>query len=161
MAETGAARETGSDGASVKYQTFSLDFINNGGITYPTNPALHDLVVEWCKKNLAIFPDFTKHAKTFVAATCDDNGKIVSIEGITWAVNSIDFPGFRYLHPWAAKALIDRSRDWLEANGIPPGSKVMVHVDPNEAPEQKCEDPQRWLEYIKAQPANRWEFPLW
>lgn len=144
----------------MRHEVFSLDFRREGAISYPADPALHLLVVQWAKNNLSEMPPFADFMKVWVACQTDDAGKAVAVEGVLWSAQCIDFPGFRYKTPWAAKALIDRARSFLDDNGAR-GSDVFVHVSSTEGPEQKCSAWQDWITYTGAVPADRFKIRVW
>lgn len=144
----------------MRHEVFSLDFRREGAISYPANPELHRLVVQYAAKNLAAMPPLADFMKVWVACETDDSGTPIAVEGLLWSAQVIDFPGFRYRTPWAAKALIDRARSFLDDNGAR-GSDVFVHVSSTEGPEQKCEQWQDWINYTGAVPADRYRIRVW
>lgn len=144
----------------MKHQVFSLDFRREGGIAYPANPKLHKLVIEWAGVNLAKMPNLSDYLKVWAACMTDDAGEPVNVEGLLWGQQIIDFPGFRYLTPWAAKALIDRARDYLDDAGLR-GFDVLVHISTTEEPGQKCPEWADWTKYAGAVPADRFKIKVW
>jgi hypothetical protein len=117
------------------------------------------MLIKWADSNLAKLPNFADFPKTWIACELDDAGKPVKIEGVLWMVQVVDFPGFRYISSWAAKALKDRANDYLHDQGMR-GCEVFVHIPENEPDEQRCPEWQEWLKAFGAVPADRYKITV-
>ena len=69
-------------------RAISLDFNRAPGYAMPCDRQLHQLAVEFAKKELAAIPDYSSFARVWVAAEIGAEDKPVSIEGALTPITS-------------------------------------------------------------------------
>lgn len=142
----------------MKIEVIPIDFMGQGALLEPVHTELHDLAVEYCRKQLENGSELnlTKFQKVWVAV-CD--GQIVGITGFAWR---IDVPVFRVSGEQAVratKALTDRLRAYFQDQGCR-GQELFLHISSKEKPEQRC---MRWdesLAAVGATPADRFSVKI-
>lgn len=140
----------------MRIRVFALDFVGQGALLEPVNRKLHDLAVDYCRREIAGDVNLIDLRKVWVAATVEDNQPL-EVVGITGYVLKPDIPVFRVSGDEAARAtklLIDRVNGFFADNGAT-GSEVFIHISGKETPEQRCSKWQDSLTAVGAQPADR------
>jgi hypothetical protein len=138
-----------------------IDFLGQTPMFQPADAVLHDLAIEFCQKQLAEPVNLTKFQKVWAAVEMD-NGNPMQVIGVAGWINKIDIPLFRASGSDSVKAstlLIDRMRSYFQDQGCR-GAEAFIHISTKETPEQKCDEWQRLLEYVKAEPGDRWSVTI-
>lgn len=135
--------------------TFSLKFIEQGGIYYPRNPHLHALTVKFCEQNLSAPINLTDYENVLTTAIVDENNTPVEVTGICCRRVCYDFPVWRGTTQASMDLLIDRTKSNLDELGLR-GGEVFVHVADHEAPESRCPSWKKFLRKVRAEKASRW-----
>lgn len=111
----------------------------------PADTKLHDLAVEFCRRELKEDVNLSHLAKVWVAAEEDENHQPIRILGVFGYVLKPDVPLCRAIHPQALRLLAERYNNYLADNGAR-GKETFIHIARGEKPEQKC---QGWAETLK------------
>ena len=118
-----------------------LDFIGQLPMIVPADPALHDRVVEFCRRELKEEITLTDLAKVWVAQEQETK----EIRGVFGYVLVPDVPLCRATDETALRMLADRYNDFLADNGAR-GKHTFIHVARNEKPECRCPG---WAEVLR------------
>lgn len=135
--------------------------MGEGALLQPKDQALHDLAVDYCKRELAEEINVARLQKCWVAVEMDGE-KYKAIHGICGYVLKIDIPVFRVSggHAVAAtKLLVDRMRAFFQDNGAR-GSEAFIHISSKETPEQRCHRWDESLRAVGAVPADRFSVKI-
>jgi hypothetical protein len=141
----------------VRIQVFPLDFMGQAPLWEPKDRNLHDLAIEYCKRELADEINFVKLNKVWVTAVVDEAGKPIEVTGITGYVLKVDIPVFRVSGNNAVrstKMLEDRLHAHFADQGMI-GQEVFLHISSKENPEQRCPNWEQSLIDAGATPADR------
>jgi len=146
----------------MRIHVFPLDWMGQPPLLEPRDKKLHDLAVDFCKRELAKQPDLSAFSKVWVAVEepeFDEDHKLISgtVLGMTGYVLKPDIPLFRVAGPNASRAtkmLTDRLHDYFADVGLR-GQEVFVHLSSKETPEQKCAGWQEGLAATEATLADR------
>ena len=124
-----------------------IDFLGQGALLEPRDAKLHDMAVEFCRRELqnGNEVDLSKFNKVWVSVEMDGE-TYVAIEGVTGWVNRIDIPVFRATTERAVNALADRINTFCGDNGCR-GQEIFIHISKREKPEQRCP---AWKESLMA-----------
>jgi hypothetical protein len=124
-----------------------IDFLGQGAMLEPRDVKLHDLAVEYCRKELQGGDelDLTKFNKVWVAVETDGES-YVQVHGLTGWINRIDIPVFRATSEEAVNALAERINTFCSDNGCR-GQEIFIHISKREKPEQRCP---AWKETLTA-----------
>lgn len=142
----------------MRIEVLPLDFLGQGALLEPADRKLHDLAVDYCRRELhgGDQINLAKFNKVWVSVAM--NGEEYSeVTGITGWVNRIDIPVFRVSGDNAVrstKMLIDRLRAFFTDQGAR-GHELFIHISSKETPEQRCTRWQESLASQKATPADR------
>ena len=142
----------------MRIEVIPLDFLGQGALLEPADRKLHDMAVDYCRRelqggdkiNLASF------SKCWVAVAMEGD-VYAEVVGITGYVMRIDLPMFRVSGDNAVRAtkmMIDRLRGFFQDQGAR-GHELFIHISSKESPEQRCA---RWTESLRSQnatPADR------
>lgn len=131
-----------------------LEFISQGGYTIPKDPELHRLAVLFVDQNFVDKPNLTDYAKVWLAVSVDEKEQPLAVRGMLGFQMRPDI-FVRFLDPQSLSKLYHRANDFFSDNGLR-GNEVLVYVNPDERPEQKCPDVAGSLAAVGAQPANRY-----
>ena len=132
-----------------------LDFSRDRGFAMPVDAELHRFAIDFAQKELAAIPNFSEFAKVWVAVESDADGKPTAVRGALGFTMRPDFTLCRFLDRTTFVTLYNRADAYMADNGAR-GSEVLVYVNQNEAPEQKCPQQLESLKAVKAVPADRW-----
>jgi hypothetical protein len=114
-----------------------LDFMGQGtAFITPADAELHDLVVDFCKRELTEEVNLTHLAKVWVAVEMDGE-KTKEIKGVMGYVLVPDVPLMRATTEDALRAMADRYNAFLADSGAL-GKFTFIHVTRGEKPEQRC-----------------------
>ena len=108
-----------------------LDFLGQGALLEPKDHELHDLAVDFCKREIVTEVDFLKMAKTWVAI---EDGKVLGVMGY---VLRPDIPVIRSTDERALSLMAERLQAFFADQGWR-GGEVFVHIAKAERPEQRC-----------------------
>lgn len=136
-------------------RAIALDFNRAGGYAMPADRALHQLAIEFAKKNLAAIPDYSSFARVWVAAEVSADEKPIAIEGALGFTMRPDFTLARFKNKQALVTLYHRANSYLADNGCR-DSEGLVYVSSTEAPEQRCPQQQESLAALGAVPGDRY-----
>lgn len=134
-----------------------LDFRPGPDGAVPVDQSLHELAVEYCRANLVEVPNFTMYQKTYVVAELDDAGEVLQIHTVSCGRPVFDIPVIRATGPFAKQCLAlvgDRWNSYLADRGFR-GEEVLIYIDAEEKPEQKCENQQGTIEAFNLKPSKR------
>lgn len=120
-----------------------LDFLGQGALLTPADPKLHDMVIDYCKRELTEEVNLSQLAKVWVAVEMDGD-EYKEVCGVFGYVLKPDVPLCRATKIEALRKLAQRYNDFLADNGAR-GKETTIHVARNEKPEQKCEG---WKEVL-------------
>jgi hypothetical protein len=142
----------------MRIEVIPIDFLGQGALLEPKDAALHDLAVDYCRRELQNGDklNLTQFNKVWVACVMEDS-KPVEVVGITGWVHRIDLPVFRVSGQNAVRAtkmLADRLHAFFQDQGCR-GQELFIHISSKETPEQRCE---KWQESLAAEgaiPADR------
>lgn len=126
-------------------RVYPLDFLGQGAMLTPADPKLHDMAVEFCRKELTEEVNLSQLAKVWVAAESDVKHQPVSPLGVFGYVLKPDVPLCRTIDMEALRILANRYNDYLADLGAR-GKETFIHVARGERPEQKCAG---WAEVLK------------
>ena len=145
-------------------KVFPIDFLGKDALLQPKDAQLHDMALEFCRKELVQDENFNlaRFNKAWVAAEVGDDGKPTEILGITGYVYRIDIPVFRALNAAATAKLHQRLHTFFADNGclgtidgsVEP-TEVFIHLSSKETPEQRCANWSEELMAAGAVPADR------
>ena|ERR1035437_5003802 len=135
-------------------RAIALDFDRGSGIPVPRDPELHDLTVEFARKELAEMPDFSQYVRVWVSAEMNGE-KPVEVRGALGFTMRPDVTLCRFLDRRAFVGLLARANGYMADNGAR-GSDVLVYVNSSEGPEQRCPAWQETLGAVGARAADRY-----
>lgn len=127
-----------------------LDFLGQGAMLTPADPKLHDMVIDYCKRELTEEINLAHLAKVWVAVEMEED-EYREVYGVLGYVLKPDVPLCRATKVEALHKLAQRYNDYLADNGAR-GKETFIHIARNEKPEQKCEG---WKEVLR-----EWEAKL-
>jgi len=136
-------------------RAISLDFNRQMGYAIPSDPHLHKLAIQFAEKELAEMPNYSEYNKVWVACETDENDIATSVHGVLGYTVRPDITMCRFLNRNALSVLYNRANAFFADNGCRL-SEVLVYVNPDEKPEQKCPEQEQSLKALGARPANRW-----
>lgn len=134
---------------------FPLDFMGQGALLQPKNQQLHDLIVDFCAREVIGDVNLAEFAKVFAAAEVDDADRPINIEGVTGYVLRPDIALFRAVSARATSKLHHRWHTFFADSGII-GHQVFLHLNSKERPEQRCTNWEEELKAAKAELADRY-----
>lgn len=142
----------------MRIEIIPLDFVGQGAFLEPADPKLHDMAVDYCRRELqgGDQVNLAKFQKVWLAVEMED-AEYKEILGITGYVWRIDLPIFRVSGANAVRAtkmLADRLHAFFQDQGAR-GHDLFIHISSKETPEQRCT---RWEESLGAEgarPADR------
>lgn len=120
-----------------------LDFLGQGALLTPADPKLHQMAVDYCKRELTEEVNLSHLAKVWVAVEMA-GGEYKEVHGVFGYVLKPDVPLCRATKVEALRKLAQRYNDFLADNGAL-GKETFIHISRNEKPEQKCEG---WKEVL-------------
>lgn len=120
-------------------RVYPLDFLGQGALLTPSDPELHDLAVDFCRRELTKDVNLSQLSKVWIAK---DEKQVLGIIGY---VLKPDVPLMRATHIEALRMLANRYNDFLADNGAR-GKETFIHVSRREKPEQRCDG---WLEVLR------------
>lgn len=135
-----------------------IDFIGQGALLEPADAKLHDLAVNYCKRELQDGDklNLARFAKVWVAIS---ENEVVGIAGFQYR---LDIPVFRVSGDNAVRAtkmLSDRLRAHFQDLGYR-GHEAFLHISQKESPEQRCTKWAESLKAVKAVPADRFSITI-
>ena len=146
-------------------KVFPIDFLGQGAFLQPKDAQLHDMALEFCRKELQDGDkvNLSKLNKVWVAAETDENGVPLEIIGISGWCYRIDIPVFRALNSAATAKLHQRLHTYFADNGCTgtmdgnvEATEVFIHLSSKETPEQRCANWDQELVAAAAVPADRY-----
>lgn len=139
----------------MKRKTFPIDFIRQGGMTYPANPELHSLAVQFCEREVKQPFNMADFSKTLVTCEVNDEGVPVQVLAISCEQVVSDWPVIRFTDKEAGDLLMERMRSYLQDRGLS-GVNIFVHVAAREPKESRCPAWKQFLKKQGAESASRW-----
>jgi hypothetical protein len=138
----------------MRIEVIPLDFIGQGALLEPADPKLHDMAVDYCRRELQDGDkiNLSKFQKVWVAVVMEE-GEFREIVGVTAYQLRIDLPVFRVNGPNAVRAtkmLTDRLHAFFQDQGAR-GHDLFIHISSKETPEQRCAN---WTESLASQDAR-------
>ena len=116
-----------------------LDFMGQNALIEPLDKELHDLAIDFCKRELTEEVNLSNFAKVWVAKDAEQ------IQGIMGYVLKPDVPLMRATSAAALRAMANRYNDYLADNGAR-GKETFVYVSKSEKAEQKCPE---WRQVLR------------
>lgn len=136
---------------------FIRDFDRSGAVAIPKDAALHSLTCKFAEEAFIEQPNFAHgYARVWVAAEVDEEERPLSVQGVIGYQMTPDVTLLRALTPQALARLTSRLNSFYADNGAR-GSSVLVYVNPEEDPKQRCPDVDKTLKAWKATPAHRYQ----
>jgi len=137
-----------------RIQVLPIDFMGQGALIEPVDRKLHDIAVEYCRRELQDGDkiNLTHFAKCWVVLRGEE------AIGFAGYVLRPDVPVFRVSGDSAVRAtamLVDRMRSFFQDNGCR-GHEVFVHISSKERPEQRCAKWDESLKDVGAVPSDRY-----
>ncbi len=133
-----------------------IDFLGQGALLEPADPKLHDLAVNYCRRELQNGHEINlaKFSKCWVALK---DGIAVGVMGY---VLRPDIPVIRATDEQALSMMAERLQHFFADQGYR-GGEVFVHISKAERPEQKCAG---WRKVLiteqKAESADRFKIKV-
>lgn len=139
---------------SAPLRAIPLDFIRQGNYAYPVDRELHRMAVEFGEKELAKPVNLSEYAKVWLACEMDGD-KVTRIVGMMGYAMRPDVTLARFKEPEAIVLLHDRAQFYFADQGCR-GSEVLVYLNNNESPEQRCPQGLKTMLELGAVAADRW-----
>jgi hypothetical protein len=134
---------------------FHRDFDRSGAVAMPRDPLLHNMLARFSEEHFVQQPNYAgDYQKVWVAAEVDKNEIPQAVHGVLGYCMRPDI-FCRFLNPQAMSKLYHRANDWFSDNGLR-GSEVLLYINPEENPKQKCANVEESLNAVGAVPSNRW-----
>lgn len=131
-----------------------LDFDRQMGYSLPKDAKLHKLAVQFAERELAEMPNYSEYNRVWLACETDENDHPTSVHGALGFTMRPDITLCRFLNRNALSVLYNRANAFFADNGCRL-SEVLVYVNPDEKPEQKCPEQELSLKAVGARPAHR------
>lgn len=147
----------------MRVEVIPIDFLGQGALLEPADQKLHDLAVEYCRRELQDGDtlNLAKFTKCWVVVEVE-NGEYGSVVGISGFVWRLDIPVFRVSGENAVRAtqkLTSRLRNYFQDIGAR-GQEAFLHISSKEKPEQRCQKWDESLTAVGAVPADRFSVKI-
>lgn len=130
-----------------------LDFHGQGAMLTPVNRELHDMAVDFCKRELTEEVNLSQYSKVWIAADME-NGQPKEIKGVWGYVLKPDVPLCRFTDETALRLMAHRYNSFLADSGCL-GRETFIHIARGEKPEQRCPGWEKVLREWGAKLADR------
>jgi hypothetical protein len=141
----------------MKLQIVPLEFRRDSqGHPVWKDERLYLMLEEFTANHLVDKPEYSDYARVWLAVEVDDNEQPLSVQGVIGYVLQPDITLIRATNPGALIRLTSRISSFFSDNGAH-GYPVLVYINPDENPKQKCPNVEETLQAWNAVPANRWQ----